>query len=206
MLVFGFTAIKALGASVRLASSMAAAARRQCMAGAGWRVVVVDESHALRTVDRAAGAPTTEAAVAAVAAARRAVLLSGTPSLSRPFDLFRQARRSARRAAAPLPGDAGSGARSAARACGQERNSAFCSPCFDLSRVLISGDQTALPCAPRLATTHPHSQFIGNNTRPRLARPAAELQRLPATPRPPEKLLSLGLLALHAVPGQPGYN
>ena len=64
----------------------------QCMAGAGWRVVVVDESHSLRTVDRAAGAATTEAAVAAVAAARRAVLLSGTPSLSRPFDLFRQAR------------------------------------------------------------------------------------------------------------------
>ena len=64
----------------------------QCMAGAGWRVVVVDESHNLRTVDRAAGASTTEAAVAAVAAARRAVLLSGTPSLSRPFDLFRQVR------------------------------------------------------------------------------------------------------------------
>ncbi|KAK9843831.1 hypothetical protein WJX81_008228 [Elliptochloris bilobata] len=62
----------------------------ECMAGAGWRMVVVDESHSLRTVDRAAGAPTTEAAVAAVSAARRAVLLSGTPSLSRPFDLFRQ--------------------------------------------------------------------------------------------------------------------
>lgn len=62
------------------------------MAAAGWRVVVVDESHSLRTVDRPAGAPTTEAAVAAVSAARRAVLLSGTPSLSRPFDLFRQVR------------------------------------------------------------------------------------------------------------------
>lgn len=56
------------------------------------QVVVLDESHSLRTTDRAPDAPHTEAAAAAVRAAARAVLLSGTPSLTRPFDLFRQVR------------------------------------------------------------------------------------------------------------------
>lgn len=50
----------------------------------------MDESHTLRTQDRAPDSRLTEAAVAAVRASARAVLLSGTPSLSRPFDLFRQ--------------------------------------------------------------------------------------------------------------------
>lgn len=56
------------------------------------QVVVVDESHTLRTQDRAPDARHTEAAAAAVKAAARAVLLSGTPSLSRPYDLHRQVR------------------------------------------------------------------------------------------------------------------
>lgn len=50
----------------------------------------MDESHALRTTDRAPDSRNTEAAVATIKAASRAVLLSGTPSLSRPYDLFRQ--------------------------------------------------------------------------------------------------------------------
>ncbi len=54
------------------------------------KVVVVDESHSLRTTDKAPDSRNTEAAAAAVKVAQRAVLLSGTPSLSRPFDLFRQ--------------------------------------------------------------------------------------------------------------------
>lgn len=54
------------------------------------KVVVVDESHTLRTTDKATGSKNTEAAIAAVKAAKRAVLLTGTPSLSRPYDLFRQ--------------------------------------------------------------------------------------------------------------------
>jgi hypothetical protein len=59
---------------------------------AAGQVVVVDESHSLRTTDRAPDSRNTEAAAAAVKTAKRAVLLSGTPSLSRPYDLFRQVR------------------------------------------------------------------------------------------------------------------
>lgn len=61
-----------------------------CMAARGFRVVVLDESHTLRTTASAPDARHTEAAVAACKRAKRAFLLSGTPSLSRPFDLFRQ--------------------------------------------------------------------------------------------------------------------
>ncbi len=61
------------------------------MAAMGWGMVVVDESHNLRTSNgRDADSPHTEAACAALGRARRAVLLTGTPSLSRPYDLFRQ--------------------------------------------------------------------------------------------------------------------
>lgn len=60
------------------------------------QVVICDESHAMRST--AAAAPNrpenakTEAAAAVVRRAKRAILLSGTPSLSRPFDLFLQVR------------------------------------------------------------------------------------------------------------------
>ena len=63
---------------------------RSCFAARGWRVLIVDESHALRTTARAPDARSTEAAVAVAARAPRAVFLSGTPSLGRPFDAFRQ--------------------------------------------------------------------------------------------------------------------
>lgn len=63
------------------------------MAAMPWGVVIVDESHNLRTTNsRDSDSPHTEACVAAVVRAHRAVLLSGTPSLSRPYDLFRQVR------------------------------------------------------------------------------------------------------------------
>ncbi|GAB4813573.1 hypothetical protein N2152v2_000619 [Parachlorella kessleri] len=61
-----------------------------CMAAMGWKVIIVDESHQLRTSNRPPDAQHTEAVVSAVRLARRAVFLTGTPSLSRPFDLFRQ--------------------------------------------------------------------------------------------------------------------
>jgi SNF2 family DNA or RNA helicase len=61
------------------------------MAALPWGVIIIDESHNLRTTNsRGADSPHTEAAVAAGAAAARLILLSGTPSLSRPYDLFRQ--------------------------------------------------------------------------------------------------------------------
>lgn len=50
----------------------------------------MDESHTLRTGDKAPDSGHTEATVRAVKAAEVAVLLTGTPSLSRPFDLYRQ--------------------------------------------------------------------------------------------------------------------
>lgn len=62
-----------------------------CMAALPWGVVIVDESHNLRTTNsRQADSPHTEAAVAAGSRAGRLILLSGTPSLSRPYDLYRQ--------------------------------------------------------------------------------------------------------------------
>jgi SNF2 family DNA or RNA helicase len=62
-----------------------------CMAALPWGMVIVDESHNLRTTNaRGCDAPHTEACVAAVRRAARAVLLTGTPSLARPYDLYRQ--------------------------------------------------------------------------------------------------------------------
>jgi hypothetical protein len=76
----------------------------RCMAAMPWGMVIVDESHNLRTTNsREADSPHTEACVAAVARARRAVLLSGTPSLSRPYDLYRQVRQSFTRAVVHTP-------------------------------------------------------------------------------------------------------
>ena len=60
------------------------------MAHFGWRVIIADESHTLRTSNRAPDARHTEAVASAVKRATHAIFLSGTPSLSRPFDLFRQ--------------------------------------------------------------------------------------------------------------------
>ncbi len=60
------------------------------MAAMGWRVLVADESHTLRTSKRPPDALHTEALAATARRATRAVFLSGTPSLNRPFDLFRQ--------------------------------------------------------------------------------------------------------------------
>ncbi|GFH17530.1 uncharacterized protein HaLaN_14188, partial [Haematococcus lacustris] len=62
-----------------------------CLASLPWGVVIIDESHNLRTTTtRNKDAPHTEACTAAATRAKRAVLLSGTPSLSRPYDLYRQ--------------------------------------------------------------------------------------------------------------------
>lgn len=48
------------------------------------------ESHTLRTSSKPPDALHTEAVTAALRLCRRAIMLTGTPSLSRPFDLFRQ--------------------------------------------------------------------------------------------------------------------
>ena len=61
-----------------------------CMAARGFRVLIADESHAMRANGHAPDARHTEAVAAAAARAQRVILLTGTPSLSKPFDLFRQ--------------------------------------------------------------------------------------------------------------------
>ena len=51
---------------------------------------MADESHMMRTHNKAPDAAFTEAAAVIGRRADRLLLLSGTPSLNRPFDLFRQ--------------------------------------------------------------------------------------------------------------------
>jgi len=65
---------------------------QHCLASKGWKIIIADESHTLRTSEKPPDARHTEAAVSAVRRSRRAIFLTGTPSLSRPFDLFRQVR------------------------------------------------------------------------------------------------------------------
>ncbi|KAK3259906.1 hypothetical protein CYMTET_31114 [Cymbomonas tetramitiformis] len=57
--------------------------------GIRWGFVVVDESHNIHTSGRKDSRQTL-AAVSVVKKARRAVLISGTPSLTRPFDVYNQ--------------------------------------------------------------------------------------------------------------------
>jgi hypothetical protein len=56
-----------------------------------WRALVVDESHILQACPRAADSQQTDAVCALARATPHVLLLSGTPSLSRPFGLWRQA-------------------------------------------------------------------------------------------------------------------
>ena len=53
-------------------------------------VVIVDESHNIRSTQKKRDSKQTEAAKRVVAGAKRAILLTGTPSLSKPYDLFAQ--------------------------------------------------------------------------------------------------------------------
>jgi SNF2 family DNA or RNA helicase len=62
------------------------------MSGLNFKVVIVDESHKLRTPSQILGANSkeTDAALHFVRKASRAILLSGTPMISRPYDVFNQ--------------------------------------------------------------------------------------------------------------------
>lgn len=56
-----------------------------------WGAVVVDESHTLRTtLSRSSEVRQTEAVLSIVKRASHAVMATGTPSLTRPFDIFNQ--------------------------------------------------------------------------------------------------------------------
>ena len=69
---------------------MAARLRRRLRA-TRWGAVIVDESHALRTARRDDGdTEQTSAVLSLVRACPRAVLCTGTPSLTKPYDLFNQ--------------------------------------------------------------------------------------------------------------------
>lgn len=67
-----------------------------------WGAVVVDESHVLRACWNK-DAQQTEAVTRLVRGAPRAVLMSGTPSLNRPFDLFSQVRLAPEKVTQPNP-------------------------------------------------------------------------------------------------------
>jgi len=67
-----------------------AEAEPRCGAEAEERFVIVDESHHLRTAAGRKDTAQTEAVRRLVRGARRAVLLTGTPSVTRPFDLAGQ--------------------------------------------------------------------------------------------------------------------
>jgi 5-methylcytosine-specific restriction endonuclease McrA len=75
--------------AVVISYNMLAALRHE-MVGVAWGLVVCDESHTMRTTLGRADSDLTEAAAALVKGAMRAVLLTGTPSLNRPFDIYRQ--------------------------------------------------------------------------------------------------------------------
>ena len=55
-----------------------------------WGAVIVDESHTLRTTLGRSEVKQTEAVLDVIRKARRAVLATGSPSLTRPFDIFNQ--------------------------------------------------------------------------------------------------------------------
>lgn len=61
-----------------------------CLAAGTFPMVIVDESHHLRTVGGRKDNAQTEAVRRLVRSAQRAVLLTGTPSVTRPFDLAGQ--------------------------------------------------------------------------------------------------------------------
>ncbi|QDZ20471.1 SNF2-like DNA helicase [Chloropicon primus] len=56
-----------------------------------WGIVIVDESHNIRSTMKKRDSKQTEAAQMVVRKTPKAILLTGTPSLSKPYDLFAQA-------------------------------------------------------------------------------------------------------------------
>ncbi|EFJ17354.1 hypothetical protein SELMODRAFT_233770 [Selaginella moellendorffii] len=63
---------------------------RESILRCSWETVIVDESHNIRCSKRPTDSEETTALMEVARAAPRAVFLSGTPSLSRPFDIFNQ--------------------------------------------------------------------------------------------------------------------
>ena len=76
---------KVVVTSFRMASVL-----RASLGARTWRTLVVDESHVLTSTSRADDAAHTQAVAALGAAADHVLLLSGTPSLSKPFQMWRQ--------------------------------------------------------------------------------------------------------------------
>lgn len=76
----------ALDRLVNIGSFDLLARHGEAVAARGFRVVIVDESHALKNSD----SKRSKALIPVIAQASRALLLSGTPALSRPVELFSQ--------------------------------------------------------------------------------------------------------------------
>ncbi|GJP76976.1 hypothetical protein CLOP_g7415 [Closterium sp. NIES-67] len=83
---------KAIGqapAVVITSFTMAGRLRRTLMRRrGGWGMVIVDEAHVLRTGRKPYDCLETRVVVDVIRRTKRAILLTGTPSLSRPFDMF----------------------------------------------------------------------------------------------------------------------
>ncbi|RCV13837.1 hypothetical protein SETIT_2G378100v2 [Setaria italica] len=63
---------------------------RESMANKTWALMIVDESHNIRCTKKKVEKNETEAVLHLASKIERIVLLSGTPSLSRPFDIYHQ--------------------------------------------------------------------------------------------------------------------
>ncbi|XP_068653942.1 uncharacterized protein [Aristolochia californica] len=63
---------------------------RKSMLEHEWALMIVDESHNLRCTKKAIEADETQTVLDMASKVKRLILLSGTPSLSRPFDIFHQ--------------------------------------------------------------------------------------------------------------------
>ncbi|KAI4343927.1 hypothetical protein L6164_011216 [Bauhinia variegata] len=63
---------------------------RKSMLEREWAILIVDESHHVRCTKKASETGEIKAVLDAASKVKRIILLSGTPSLSRPFDIFHQ--------------------------------------------------------------------------------------------------------------------
>ncbi|KAI4329645.1 hypothetical protein MLD38_028010 [Melastoma candidum] len=63
---------------------------RRSLVGRGWNLLIIDESHHLRCSKKVSEAEEIKVVLDLASKVQRIVLLSGTPSLSRPYDIFHQ--------------------------------------------------------------------------------------------------------------------
>lgn len=78
--------------TMRLSASVLCSQLSHTLAKWEWGCVIFDESHKLATSRKSLDPVQTRTCMALGQRAKRLLLLTGTPSLSRPFDLYNQVR------------------------------------------------------------------------------------------------------------------